>query len=143
MRKLKKTNIFTYIFLSSIFFFTIFSKDLYHFTLPKVLIAVVVDKQFPVSFTTEDGTLVNTETKMKAVPKTALYGESVFVLEEREDGLYLNSVDIALGEEKDGWVSFDGKIAKGTRIIIGADRKLEVGTKVLEVSSGGKNKKSD
>lgn len=140
MRNLKKINSFTFIFFIIMIFFTCFSKDLYQLTQPKVLTAVVSERLFPITFTAEDGSLINGETTMKAVPNTALYDDYVFVLESREDGLYLEPVDVSCGEEIDGWVSVESKLTRGSKIVIGADRKIQPGMKVLEVNNDGQSK---
>jgi hypothetical protein len=101
----------------------------------------VTEKPFPASVTTDDGMQFNTTSRMKAIPVTALHGNSVFVLEEREDGIYAVPVELEIGDMKDGWVSFEKGLSSGAKIIIGSDRKLESGMKVLEVSDE-KQKKS-
>ena len=61
-------------------------------------------------------------------------------MESREDGLYLEPVDVSGGEEIDGWVSIESKLTRGSKIVIGADRKIQPGMKVLEVNNDGQSK---
>lgn len=140
MNKHRKLNAFTCIFLLCMLIFTLFSEDLYNMTLPKVLTGKVKDKAFPLIVIKEDGTQFNTTMKMNAVPKVATRGNSVFILEEREDGLYAAAKEIVTGEEHNGWISIEQGVSSRDKIIIGADRKLEPGMKVMEVSENVKKK---
>lgn len=138
MKNFRRLNTITLIFISIMLFFTIFSKDLYKLTLPKVMTARVIEKTLPVSFTNEEGLLAKTTTNIEAIPKSALYSNSVLTLEEREDGLYIVPVEIVTNEEKDGWIGVESGVSKGTKIVIGCDRRLEAGMKVLEVLNNDK-----
>ncbi len=133
MMNSRRINTFTFLFFAFMLFITLFSEDLHHMALPKVKTAVAMSKEFPFTFTNENGDLVNTTLVMKAVPKIALYNNSVYTLEEREDGIYIVSTPVVIGGEKDGWINIEEGISKGIKVVIGSDRELVSGMRVLEV----------
>ena len=112
-------------------FFTIFSKDLYAQTLPKVVITKMKTKEFPVTVLLEDGSEYVTTKKENALPKDILDYMSVFVLEKTEDGYCVRNRELKLGVEENLWVEVLEGLDKNDKVVLGSDRKLEDGMKVI------------
>ena len=133
MKNHKNLNRFTVIFFSIMIFFTFFSQNLYNQTLPKVAVTKTRMMEFPVTVFLEDGSEFETTKREIAIPKQVLEGTHLFLLDQTEEGYYVRKREIQLGVELEYWVEVIEGIDKNHRIILGSDRELKDGMKVILV----------
>lgn len=81
----------------------------------------------------EDGSEFETTKREIAIPKQVLEGTHLFLLDQTEEGYYVRKREIQLGVELEYWVEVIEGIDKNHRIILGSDRELKDGMKVILV----------
>lgn len=116
---------------------TLFSEDLYHLTLPKVATKTTARKVFPYEITGVDGSMITVERTEVAVPSYMMIENSVYVLEETEQGAFVTKRKIQTGKSAGGWIEVKEGLSGRTKIVLGSDRKLKDGVKVLEDEKNG------
>ena len=131
MKTKKAADIVLTMFLISMVMLTVFAKELYRLTLPKVVTAEVVRAVFPCEVTGPDGTVYETTRTAPAIPKEALQGTPVYVVNETEKGYYLEECVLGTGDEADGFVEVTEGAYVKTKVVIGSDRNLQAGQQVL------------
>lgn len=131
MKTKKAADIIFAVFFTVMLLLTLFADDLYRLTLPKVAVEEVTWKAFPVEATGSDGKKYESWRTVPAVSKEALHEGRVYVVLEKEEGLFLAEYFVSTGEEKDDIVEITGGVVTGTLVVIGSDRDYVAGQQVL------------
>lgn len=120
------------LFFTVMLLFTLFSEELYYLTLPKVVTEQAVRKQFPAEVMGPDGKMHKTKRVGLAIPQEALRGDSVYVLSQKEDEFFLVQCAVETGEAADGWIEVTAGLYPRAEVVVGSDREISEGKKVLK-----------
>lgn len=131
MKTKKAANIIFAVFFTVMLLLTLFAKDLYHLTLPKVAVEKVTRQVFPAEVTGPDGIVYETRRTVPAISKKALHGDIVYAVNETEDGAFLVENFVTTGEALEDIIEIKGGVLTGTKVIIGSDRQIGPGQQVL------------
>lgn len=131
MKTKKAADIIFAVFFTVMLLLTLFADDLYRLTLPKVAVEKVMRRAFPVEVTGPNGENYESWRTVPAISKEALHEGRVYVVIEKEEGLFLAEYFVSTGEEKDGIVEITGGVVTGTPVVIGSDRNYTAGQQVL------------
>lgn len=132
MRIRRIANLMLALFFTVMLLFTLFSEDLYYLTLPKVVTEQAVRKQFPAEVMGPDGIMHKTKRIGLAIPQEALRGEAVYVLSQKEDEFFVVQCAVETGEETDGWIEVTEGLYPRAEVVVGSDREISEGKKVLK-----------
>lgn len=119
------------VFFTIMLLFTLFAEELYHMTLPKVATKTSARKVFPYEVTGIDGSMITVERTEVAIPSYMVTGDSVYVLTEEEQGAFVTKRKIKTGKSAGGWTEITEGLSSRTKVVIGSDRKLRDGSRVL------------
>ena len=88
MRTKRIANAILAVFFTIMLLLTLFADDLYRLTLPKVAVEQAVRKKFPIEVIGLDGNIYKTKRMALAVPREALKENTLYLLNETEEGFF-------------------------------------------------------
>lgn len=119
------------VFFTIMLLFTLFAKDLYYLTLPKVTTMTSIRKVFPYEMEGMDGSIITVERPGVAIPSNMAKGDSVYVLTETEQGAYVTKRKIQTGKSAGEWTEITEGLSGRTKVVMGSDRELKDGARVV------------
>lgn len=120
------------VFFTIMLLLSLFAKDLYNLTLPKVATQMVVKKVIPSKVFGPDGEVYSTKRMALVIPGEALHMDRVYVLTETKEGTFLSERVVKTGEVLEDLVEVTEGLTGKTKVLIGSDREVWDQQQVIE-----------
>ena len=120
------------VFFTIMLLLSLFARDLYNLTLPKVATQMVVKKVIPSEVLGPDGEVFSTKRMALVIPRKALHMGRVYVLTETKEGTFLSERVVKTGEMLEDLVEVTEGLTGKTKVLIGSDREVWDQQQVIE-----------